>query len=262
VALRFEGRKSGGQPFPFPFVEVTLGDVVTRFLVDTGATAHVVDRATMSTPPPSITVNGWGPVAVAGGIAVVDLPERIRAHGIGGILAPQLLAERGQAVLVDLSNSQLRGVPRSTAWSQLGDFSAQLAPAGQRLCPADPSDAERRAIAVDAKVDGEPTKLLIDTGASRTWVSDGSKAGAKASSHPVMGHSIAHNARDEVASELHGGVRIEASAWSLAVDVGVSPAPGPLPCGAEARLGMDVLHDCAIALTADEVAVGCRVPGR
>src|SRR5689334_20939092 len=56
VALLFEAKKPGSKPFPFSFVEVTIADQSTRFLVDTFARTHVIDGAVMKRAQLSDTV--------------------------------------------------------------------------------------------------------------------------------------------------------------------------------------------------------------
>jgi hypothetical protein len=266
--LLFEAKKPGSKPFPFPFVEVKVGQQSTRFLVDTGASTHAIDSAVLKAaqlaepvPPSAIAIEGWGAL-VDHPIAVVELPSSIRAHGIGGLLSPALLAEPGRAVLLDLAKHQLRLVPRSTAWSQVEDFGTLLTPPSHHLCPVDTAGVRGLLITVDGTVDGEPTKLAVDTGTSRSLALEGSKAGARAATHPVLGRSVAQSAAADLPVTLHGGVPIVVGAWSSPTDIGLNPGERHPQCGHEGRVGMDVLQFCAVAVTAEEAVVGCRMPGR
>ena len=119
VAIAFEAKKPGAKPFPFPLVEGRVGDQPTRFIIDTGATVHAIDTtvaaaANITAPGKAslITLEGWGALPEHA-VAVRELPATIRAHGIGGIIAPQLLSEAGQAVVLDLVNHQMRMRPRN-----------------------------------------------------------------------------------------------------------------------------------------------------
>ena len=266
VPLSFEAKKTGAKPFPFAFVDGKVGDQPTRFIIDTGAGVHVIDSAVASAAKLAAPVNastmsidGWGAL-VAHPVSVRELPASIRAHGIGGVIAPQLLAEAGQAVVIDLLNHQMRLSPKSTAWSAMDDLGVLLTPSGQRK-PCASTDADGVAgiaLGVEAFVDGEAVHLAIDTGASRSLLNEGSKGGAKASVHPVLGRTVAASASAEVATSLYGGVPFAIGGWKSTVDVGVT-TPHPQPqCGAEGRIGMDVLHDCALAMTTDEFVVACR----
>lgn len=274
IELLFEAKKPGSKPFPFPFLEVKVGEHAARFLVDSGASVHAIDsalvKAAQLTEPvrsSAIVIPGWASLPDHA-VVVVELPSSIRAHGFSGILSPQLLAEPGgagrpgQAVVVDLVKMQMRLVPRSTAWSQVQDLGTLLTAPGQRLCPVDSAGVPGLLVALDGTIDGEPAKLAIDTGTSRSLILEGSKGGARAATHPVLGRSIAHSSMADLPVSIHGGVPLVVGAWSQTADVGVSPGERHAQCGHEARIGMDVLQHCAVAMTADEVVVGCRVPGR
>ena len=269
VPLSFEAKKSGSKPFPFAFVDGKVGDQPTRFLIDTGAGVHAIDAsvaaaAKVGAPADAavITIDGWGALP-RHAVAVRELPPSIRAHGIGGVIAPQLLAEGGQAVVVDFINQKMRMSPKSTAWSAMDDVGTLLTPPAQRRpCASDADGIAGVGLAVDGAVDGEPMHLSIDSGASRTMLAEGSKGAAKATAHPVLGRSVAASASADVATSIYGGVPFTVGAWSSTVDVGVT-APNRQPqCGAEGRLGMDVLQQCALAMTAEEFLVACRAPGR
>lgn len=268
VALSFEAKKQGSKPFPFAFVEGKIGDQSTRFLIDTGASAHGIDAtlaqaAHVAAPvkASAIAIEGWGALAEHG-VAVVELPASIRAHGIGGILSPQLLAQPGQAVVLDLVKMQMRELAKSAAWSQVDDLGAALTPQAQRFCPAEAGGIPGLLVAVDGTVDGEPTRFAIDTGASRSLLLEGSKGGAKAAGHPVLGRSVASSAMADVPASIHGGVPVALGAWATTLDFGVTPGERNAQCAYEGRIGMDVLQHCAIAMTTDDVRVACRIPGR
>lgn len=267
VPIAFEAKKQGSKPFPFPLVEGKVGNQPARFILDTGAAVHALDTsigATLGAPAnaSAISIDGWGALPQHA-VAVRELSATLRSHGISGIIAPQLLSEGGQAVVVDLVNQQLRMLPKSTAWSAMEDVGAVLTPPAQRkLCAAEADGVAGLGLALDAAVDGEPTHLAIDTGASRSIIVEGTKGGARAMAHPVLGRTMAAGASSDVATSLYGGVPLKAGAWSSTADIGVTTPHRQAQCGAEGRLGMDVLRDCALALTADEFLVACRAPGR
>ena len=267
VELLFEAKKPGSKPFPFAFVEVKLGEQSARFLIDTGASVHAVDSALVKnaqlTEPvraSAIVVEGWGSLPDHA-VAVVELPASIRAHGFSGILSPQLLALPGRAVVLDFTKQQMRLVPRSTAWSQVEDLGTLLTPPSHRFCPVDSAGIPGLLVAIDGTVDGEPTKLAIDTGTSRSVVLEGSKGGARAVTHPVLGRSVAHSSMADLPVSIHGAVPLVVGALSTTTDLGIMPGERHAQCGYEGRIGMDVLQSCAVAMTGDEVVVGCRAPG-
>ncbi len=269
AALVFEAKGHGKKPFPFALVAGRIGDQPTHFIVDTGASAHAIDASIASAgkvgspaKTSAISLDEWGGIAERP-LAVVDLPPRFKEHGIGGIIAPQLLAEGGNAVVVDLINRQLRLRPKSTAWSEMADVGAILTPPEQRkFCAVDSGGTAGLVLAVDGTMDGEPTRLAIDTGAGRTRMMEGSKGGAKAATHAVLGRSMAIGAANDVAASIHGGVPIAVGAWATTVDVAVAPGERHSQCGYEGRIGMDVLSECALALAPDEFMLACRAPSK
>ena len=101
-------------------------------------------------------------------------------------------------------------------------------------------------------------RVSIDTGASRTLFVEGSKAGTRAAGHPVLGRSVVVGTGGDVATSIYGGVPVSVGAWSSTVDVGLFAGARHPQCGHEGRLGIDVLQQCAIAMTAEEFLVACR----
>jgi hypothetical protein len=265
VPIAFEAKKAGAKPFPFPFVEGKVGGQTTRFIVDTGAGVHAIDTsvataAQLGTPAKasSISLDGWGTLAEHA-VAVRELPAHLRAHGIGGIIAPQLLADSaGESVVVDLVNRQLRMRPRSTASTEMADVGPSLSGPARKLCSVDVDGIPGTGLVVDATVDGEPTKLAIDTGASRTMLLEASKAGVRAAARPVLGRTVIAGASADVAMSIHGAVPFTVGAWSSPLDAAVGVGHRAPPCGAEGRIGMDVLQQCAVAIAGGEMLVSCR----
>jgi len=268
AALAYEAKKPSARPFPFPFVEVKVGAETTRFLVDTGATAHSIDAAVVRnaqlvTPVrlASVTLEGWGTLPDQP-MAVVELSPTIRAHGIGGVLSPQLLAKGlgpGQALAFDMVRGQLRAQPRSAAWANVEELGIALTTGASKLCSTDVSGvAAAQLFTVDSVVDGEATTMVIDSGASRTFFTEGSRAGAKAAARPLIGRSTAQSGLAEVPVALRGGVPLTIGAWSNPSDVGLAPGEKDARCGHEGHLGMDVLQRCAVAYAGDEAILGCR----
>jgi|GEM_PF-6332521 len=257
AVLSIEAHRAGARPFPFPVVSARVGDKPTKLLVDTSASAHALERSLGAASDAAIDVDGWGRLAARP--ALVDLPAHLREHGVGGVIAPQLLAESGEAVVVDLVNRRMRLRPTSTARSDVADIGASLFASGQGpLCPgADGAPA----LLVDAEVDGARAQLAVDTGASRTLFLEGSAAAARAAAHPVLGRSMGQATRTSAAVALHAGVPLRAGAWSTTMDVGVAPGERQATCSADGRLGMDALQYCAIAVMADAFVVACRTPG-
>jgi hypothetical protein len=265
VPIVFEAKKAGSRASVFPLVEGKVNGQPTRFVLDTGAVTHALDTnlaaaAQLGASPKasSVSVDGWGALPEHA-LVVRELPASLRAHGIGGIIAPQLLVESpDQTVVVDLANLQLRMLPRSTAAAAMSDLGPSLSGTGKKLCPDDRDGISGLGLVLDGTVDGEPTRLAIDTGASRSILAEDSNAAARALLHPVLGRTVSAGTSGDVATSIYGGVPFTVGAWSSTVDVGLGVHQRTPPCGASGRLGMDVLQQCAVAISGAEMLVSCR----
>jgi len=268
-------------------VDGKIGDQPARFLVDTGANVHAIDArvaaaakltleasgstahdptgqavAVQRAKHPRVSLEGWGEVAEHEA-AVIELPQALRDKGIAGLLSPQLLVAKDRAVVVDMVNRQLRSRPLVTAWAEHRDAGPSVTPSPgpTRPCAVSSSGLSGLVLAVDGTVGGEAIRLELDTGASRTMVIEGSKAGARAASMPLTGNSTSTSAAGGLTTSIHGGVKLAAGAWSDTREVGVTAGTRHAECGYEGRLGVDVLQHCVIAISNDEVRVACRLPG-
>ncbi|MDB4942384.1 MAG: hypothetical protein JWP97_1918 [Labilithrix sp.] len=260
--LQFEARKAGTRPFPLPFLDVKVGSETVRFLVDTTAAGHSIDATVARTAglaPPvkgsSLTIEGWGALGDQA-VTIADFPQAMRAHGIGGVIAPQLLAKAlapGQAIALDFVRGELRAQPRTAAWASAEELGLALTTSSGRFC-ADGT------IALEATVDGEATKLAVDTSGARTFVMQGSKAGARVAARPATGRSVSTAGLVELAIDIHGSVPFTIGSWSSTGEIGTAVTEKDAACGTEGRLGMDVLSRCALAMTGQELVLGCRQP--
>ena len=161
---------------------------------------------------------------------------------------------------VDLVVSQ---GPKSTAWSEMNDVGVILTPPEQRkFCAVEAGGVAGVTLGVDAVIEGESTRLAVDTGAGRSRVIESSKVGAKAVAHPTLGRSVGVGANVDIAATIHGGVPVAIGAWSSTVDMGVAPGERHPQCGYDGRIGIDVLSQCALAIAADEFLLACRAAGK
>jgi hypothetical protein len=267
VPLSFEAKKPGARSLPFAFVDGKVGERPTRLVIDTGATVHVLDTAlaaaagvALPARASAIAIDGWGQL-LEHGVIVRDLPESLRAHGVGVIVSPQLLTEPGQAVVVDFVERQLRMRVRAGAWSELGNIGPVLTAPGTKPCKTSAGDIGGVALLVDAMVDGAAAQLSLDTGSSLTIVDQDSKVGAKVEAHPVLGRSVSPVASGDVPASIHGGVELSIGGLLTTAEVGVAPGARSAQCDHEGRVGLDILQRCALAFTKDQLHVACRAPG-
>jgi predicted aspartyl protease len=280
--LRFEERD--GRRFPLALVHVDVRGRPISMIVDTGATDHVLARwvaraqAVHSVPSAPFTGGAGGAVpaeratdlamrvegfakTIDSPVFVLDLPPVFEQLGIGGILSPQRLAAAGQAVSIDFEEGALTVGPSEALRAWLGRQGTPLPLGSNSEC----WDRSRPDVGwkyvLPILIEGHPTRLVLDTGASTTGLNRTSQAG----------RAVANRAQHDggVSYTIEGGAPVttaRAVAFSagqvrghLEVDLTDSIAPPQCPTR-EGNLGMDFLRQCAMVLDGAEAMVRCRLP--
>jgi hypothetical protein len=262
-----------GAPLSVPRAEVHLGGQPVEVMIDTGASQHFVLGAAAwayrveSSPFAVQGTDAYGSqfsvrMAERGSLRIPAFPwtessslfvldsHPLWSNGILGGLAPQLLAPRGHAALLDLREGRLDVVPADA----LSD--ADRAMHG-RVCRAgrDARDGWRYVVPVEI---GERTvQMMVDTGAQGTLLY---------TSSPVAADFVVRGAP-------HGVVRVSGAAsvaqMLLFDDVGTSIGgallrgraalgPGEPQCGEDGVLGFDRLRYCRLAMRRDGIAITCE----
>jgi hypothetical protein len=284
-----------------PSIEVRLAERPLRVLLDTGASQHFVlgvaarAHGVRSWPFGGGAEDGYGaPVAVrqADGAAltlpgyvatylfVVDVPTLAR-HGLFGAVAPQLLAPRGHAVLLDLPRRvvEVRPLDALASWARDADA---------RACPAGPDRRDGWRYVAPVEIGDATLPLLVDTGATGTLLDveaateaglvDGFALGApvdEPGDEPGndtgndTGTDAGHDAREDTV-ETHSAsssievrvvddVPVRVGGAELRVAAGVGDRGNPTrQCGTRGVLGYDVLRRCVLVLRHDGAAMRCR----
>jgi hypothetical protein len=109
---------------------------------------------------------------------VITKPPIFARLGVGAIVSPQALADADHRVVLDLANREVRIAEAS---------SPPHSPAGKpehdlpivNVCNFRVSGFDAKALVVKAMIDGTPTFLEVDTGASSTFVVADSEEGRK-----------------------------------------------------------------------------------
>ena len=260
--------------FPSPVLKVAVNGVTGWVLVDSGAGIHTlaawfVEKAGL-VPDASLTdkvgardasgerlwlrflddvslaLEGTSTLRLAVA-AVADFPKEFESARIAGLLSPQSLLREGDVLTLDLRSPSLRIRGAEPA----GEGPSR----GQRLdvCRSMAAQIPGLLYAAEVTFEGRPARLLVDTGASHTRLAGDASA---AIGLPRDG------ARDQLGV---GGVREPmAIGRTVPVKVGgleqvtdVAIGGGPSGCGGDGLLGIDILRQCRLTLSAAAGRVEC-----
>jgi predicted aspartyl protease len=260
--------------FPSPVLKVTVNGVTGWVLVDTGAGLHTlaawfVEKAGLVSDASltdkvggrdasgerlwlrfldevSLTLEGTGTLQL-GIAAVADFPKEFESARVAGLLSPQSLLVEGEALTLDLRSPSLR--IQAAGPGSAGDRRADPLDA----CRSRAAQVPGLLFAVPVLFEGRSARLLVDTGASHTRLAGDASA---AIGLPRDG------TRDQLGV---GGVREPmAVARTVSVRVGgldqvadVAIGGGSSGCGGDGLLGIDVLRQCELVLTAGGGRLAC-----
>jgi hypothetical protein len=244
----------------------------TWLLVDTGAYRHVlvpglVDdarvrrsprwvmigrdpgiRATFLAGTTALSMPGVGALPPTSPISF-DVPG-LAACGTGGVLSPARLATDRSAVIVDLPRARL-ALSSPAAALQVVDarpgavFEAKL--------------LTRRAFVAGARIEDEPARLLVDTGACCSWVYRDSPVGRALVSRAEVVTAGPSDIQAAAATHRMRGARLRTGDLSRALDVYFLPG-GPAPDEPDGALGIDVLKRCVLAIHGEALRARCEAP--
>jgi hypothetical protein len=270
VRFEIDGHPTSS-PFAVPVVRATLAGHPTYLVVDSGANTHFLgaalvrdaglhaERAGTATDAadrpesldalahPALSLEGWGPLALDV-VGVVDFPEAFARVGIGGVISPQLLAPRGEVVLLDLPGARLRGMTLPDAIARLGDDAPSLTGSWVRACSSAANDVDNVVFIAPASVSGRDATLVLDTGASGSSVLSTSSAGASLAPLSAPSPFATFGVGTQLATRIvrDGRVHVgEVDAASTIVITQTAATPGEV-CPHDGLIGMDVLHRCVL----------------
>lgn len=277
AALRFELRE---RSFPSPLIDAVVGGQPATLLVDTGASDHIIARwlaDELSLPLSSgadvgfdhtgrsvqvsrldlasFTLSGWGAVR-APTLLVVPVPDILRELGIGGFVAPQMLPDRGRAVVLDLRAGEMVEASRADA---IRSLTAEFGAAALTELHACGGPTQGRELTASAHIEGLDVTLKIDSGASQSSLFAVSSAGQRLS-HRAAGRRSAYAASGRLTVPLLTGVRIRLGELDTAADIDLLPGAPRSPCPIDGFAGMDLLRTCVLVLAQDGGVAACATP--
>lgn len=272
AVIRFEDL--AGEPFPYPLVRARVRGVETSLIVDTGASHTVLDVwlleqlgvelvpseqpgeghageqvSTMQARSPHLEIERWGPVP--GDVLAVRLPPLFRTLGLGGVVSPQSLATRGTAVILDLAAGSLGLVPLDEGLRQGEE--ASLGPARACRVGGEPAGA---VYVVDAAIEGQRARLIVDSGAARTDVLVGSAAG-RTLRRRATGGEASYTVSGRVEGRRVEGVALDVGRVTATLDLGLMAGRPSGACPRDGHLGLDVLRRCVLVLAPDHLGARC-----
>jgi hypothetical protein len=264
--------------FPSPLVEARIAGHEALFIIDSGASVHVladwyakVAEIRTGTDTDSTAIGSGGKTTAARTARrlrghwsngqefslkqaiVVAFPPLFETLHLGGLVSPQLLAPVGTAAVLDLKIPSLEFKPFARAMTDLHLSQAINVP--QEVCRNPDSQFVNRVYLAPVTTAGATDLMLVDTGATKTIFSPNSK----------IAHAIATNSELGPRSEGLGG---EVSGQGMVRNVQLSrggktvalnPSIGEVSasCDAKDLLGMDALHSFLLILGKDEMAFTC-----
>lgn len=261
-------RESGGkraeiqlmQPRRAPLVRGTLGGESFLFLVDSGASHHVITsdvarkielksrssgvtfhdaagrgQGARQTDASELAIDRWGKLD-PGPLYIVPGDEAYgqSVSGVAGLLSPQNL-DPTHTIVVDLPREELRTVDEDQAKDPFVFGPHDL---GE-------TTACGNLYYVTAEIEGQPVRMLVDTGADMTLVYGHTNAGQHLRLRRMqMGEHI-HAVSGLADSDKLAAVRLHVGEFRDTRDITVVEGRGDR-CGAEGILGLDVLRGCAL----------------
>lgn len=269
-----------GRTFPSPLVRGAVNGHETVFIVDTGAQVSVVDAALakdaalpvagggaaqdpsgsavpmQKTEAPNFVVEGLGPLPNRL-TAVIAIPELLTKLGIGAILSPQMIATEGHPIVIDFARRELR-LDDAAAASKISDTVFDLGPI--RVCRYDDNGFGAASLIAQAVIDGVPTPVELDTGASNTFVVAESNIGRKLGERTDGERKKSMSAAGEI--ETARFERVSATVGELDVTGPLMTMPGKRSgvCGYEGRIGIDRLRSCTLVIGQREARGTCTKP--
>ena len=267
------------QGFPNPLVKLQIGGHEAVFVVDTGASVHViadwyvevagipaarsdsaaVDNAGKTAPERLVhSLQGRWSDGQRFGLneaIVVAFPPLFKSLHLGGLVSPQLLAPPGMAALLDLRVPSLRFMPFARAESALQRSKGPTVQLDRsQPCRNADSKLVNRRYVVPATTVGATDLMLVDTGATGTTLSERSKIAQ------VIGSGNEPGPRSEgVGGETSGRMVRSVQLLRGGRLVTLNPTIGEVSarCGVQGILGMDALRTCSLILGETEMAFSC-----
>jgi len=261
-----------------PFVHAKVAGQPLHLLLDTGAIRNILpsefvrrNKLPLKSPVHNAQmIDSHGQVEVmplAAGVPVqfegeasagtLDFYVSSSSSPTTGILSPQSIVGSGWALVIDLGGKELRYETEESALKRLGgEASSPLRELDSRRCLVE-GLFERAHRIVNVKVNGVPSDLIVDTGASHTVLTRNNPA--IPSMLALRGNVTTTQAVSSTGSTLLvRDVPIALAGASFVLPVFVNPVRRDY-CG-QGLLGADVLRYCTLVWGYSSLWAACRPP--
>jgi hypothetical protein len=255
-----------------PLVHATVAGRPTLLLLDTGSFDHLlegwfgralqdtasgtrsaalVDHANRRVPverysEASFAVDGWEPLPSIRPLVTNDLTPAPRKLGIGGILSPQRLV-RGNVIVIDFPQGEMvSGEPDDGA----GRLRAHATSLGTALrCGG--------SYVVDATIEGQDARLVVDTGSYLTDLKIRSSAGQALSGRSSVAREV-YAIGGAVATRAITDARLAVGDLRTKLDVAlIEDQASRGRCAGDGVVGMDVLAQCVLVIDDQKMRIAC-----
>jgi hypothetical protein len=246
--------------FPSPLLRGTIRGQSVWFLVDTGASVHVIanwfatatkmptkqiaSRARGATGGETRALAAYGESIRVDGIkqdirlreaAVIELPKLFEEQKIAGLISPQLLAPKNQAAILDLREPKLSFGPPAEAT------------VGTRICRNPESPFENLMYAAPVTSGEIEAVMVVDTGATTSVVTPSSTLGTALAGRATQGKQIQGVGTATRTARAVPDVPLKFGGGEATVTMAMGGATVST-CGPGGTLGMDVLRQCRLVM--------------
>lgn len=195
-----------------------------------------------------LSLEGWGDVKADSATLVIDVPAVFADHGIGGILAPQLLRSAGQSLAIDLAGGFLSLEPSECTTRQRRALrDCEFSPEALPTC-APGSKGIGPLFALPAVVGGVAASLVVDTGARETDLFVSSVAGRQLDGDPSRTPTTGYVASGDSPGFQVASVVITAGTCHFDGSVTLTSGASGNQCPRDGVLGIDLLRACELVV--------------
>jgi hypothetical protein len=165
-----------------------------------------------------------------------------------------MIAATGHQVVVDLPRRELR-LDDPAAATKVSDTLFDLGPL--QICRYDDKGFGAASVLAHAVIDGVPTLVELDTGASTTFVVADSAVGKKLAERPDGEHRKSMGAAGEIDTARFAHIHATVGELDVSGPLMTMPGTRSSPCGYEGRVGIDRLRTCTLVLGQNDARGTC-----
>lgn len=269
--------EKGGRTLPLWLVDTRVewpaakGGASTFAIVDTGARTTLIDRRfALAHGLPVVSSNvvakdfagkkldtsvihqvtlGIGPwTSRPVNVIVVELPSLFRDLGIGVIWSPQTSVPKGTMLRFNFGAGTAAMEPDTG-----------MAANAALLCKGEEGPVPSAATIVSVLVANQPVRLELDSGATKLGLS-GASALAKALQQApgaTAGERVGAGGAERTLEVPPQELKLAGQTYVAAVSMTSNADPSPGACAADGEIGLEVLQNCMVDISADRFGIRC-----